>query len=198
MGNSYLCGNKPCAQPRPVYKTILNNLFKLTPEKKSEDNATSSQSNKIDESSKERAKNIKSEVVNLEAHVKSQIKGLVDYLETNHNKVAECGDQIYKRMDSSVHIEVHLVGLMIFTELLTESKKFTHDKTFLSRLVLQKKDTLTKQDMNEKEKESDNNSFMDAITDGIIEFETNAIEAMSYIFSTKKYKSSKLVLQNLN
>jgi hypothetical protein len=195
MGNSYLCGSKGCVQPRPVYKTILNNLFKLNTEKKPEDNPTTSPVNKNEDTTKENAKNIKSEAIVIEAHVKSQIKSLVDYLETNHNKVAECGEHIFSRMKSSVQIENHLIGLMIFIELLNESKKFTHDKTFLSRLALQKKDTITKQEINEKEKDSDNNSFMDAITDGIIEFERYPIEAMIFIFSNK-YKSSTFVFLN--
>jgi hypothetical protein len=201
MGNSPLCRSTACSQPRPVYKTILSNIFQITLSQKGSEDTTANQSSPGISSSNDSqinsSSNQKIDEEKLQSHVKSHTKGLIDYLETNHNKLAECGTQISNRICGSLHHETQIVGLMVIIELLNESKKFTYDKNFISKLMMQKStNTFTKNeranndlDSYKNEKDSEANSFSEYnnnLTDNILEFEATVIDIMIEMLEKKK------------
>jgi len=200
MGNSHLCRSTVCSEPKPVYKTVLSNIFQVTLNQKGpEDIAVNQSSPGISPSQANQQHSSYGQKIDeekLQAHVKLHIKSLIDYLETNHNKLTECGNHIYNRICGSFHQEVHIVGLMVIIELLNESKKFTYDKNFVNKLMMMKSGTLTKNDRADSEidhfktdRDNEPNSFAEYnnnLTDNILEFESSVIEIIIEMLEKRK------------
>ena len=85
---------------------------------------------------------------------------------------------------------------MSIIELLAESKKFTNDKAFLSRL--QNSDSNQQGDKNATEKEPDNSFSAEVITNNVVEFETSVVEAIIFLLEMKKDKLRKLLISITN
>jgi hypothetical protein len=78
---------------------------------------------------------------------------------------------------------------MSIIELLAESKKFTNDKAFLSRL--QNSENNPSNEKANTEKEPDNSFSAETITNNVIEFETSVVEAIIFLLETKREKLCK-------
>mmetsp|Transcript_8390 Transcript_8390/g.7463 ORF Transcript_8390/g.7463 Transcript_8390/m.7463 type:complete len:153 (-) Transcript_8390:1174-1632(-) len=152
MGNSTVCKAKPCSQPKPIHENIITKIFKITIEKSTEQ--TPKDQNGID-------------MDRLINHVKDNSKALIEYLETNHKKLVECGYNLKMRCSSSLSPEVHAISLLVIIELTHESKKFTNDKEFKERLQSENKAI--------QPSRNDSTSFVaegnGSLKDNLIEFE---------------------------
>ena len=135
MGNTILCRNTTCTQPRPVYKTVLTQIFQMGWEKPRVD-SSSTKNNSIDhnETINRNPSEIVVDIPKLQAHVNSHIKGLIDYLEGSHKKLVDTGSYIQKVVTGTFNPDIHMLGLLVIIELIKASPKFTHDKNFLEKL----------------------------------------------------------------
>ncbi len=193
MGNAPICKKSVCSQPRPVYKTIISNIFNVALDKsKLESERDSVENNPLLIFDKD-----EKEIARLRAHVKVHIKSLIDYLETNHNKLAECGFHLSQRMTASFNPEIHALILIISEELLNESRRFSYDKNLLNQLI-QSKTSVSKEN---KEFNDANASFTSDynstnFTENLIQFEGYIVDILTYTFDWKKPNTSKYNSKN--
>ena len=199
MGNSAICKSAPCGNPKPVYKTVLSQIFQIAYEKPRPD-ATTTKSMNLDSSdpnNKSSPENV--DVPKLEAHVKSHVKALIDYLEGSHNKVIDTGAYLHKVITGSFNPEVHMLGILTIIELLSASSKFSHDKSFLEKLRRRSQFEDNKTEENAKDGGNnqqskgnnalDNSSFADYaqnLRSNIVQFEDYYIEIVIFLLDDKR------------
>jgi hypothetical protein len=140
----------------------------------------------------------------LETHVKSHIKALVDYLESNNNKLGDTGKYVYKKVSKSLDPEVHIIGLIVLRELLSQLRKFSYDRDLLCKLMgsggidnaaltkEEKKKLYRQQEQEESgagtsnEAGTDIPQFNNNIMGNIIEFEGSVIETLYFVLDQKR------------
>jgi hypothetical protein len=197
MGNSAICKSTPCGNPKPVYKTVLSQIFQIAYEKPRLETSASKSMNldSSDPNNKSLPENV--DVPKLEAHVKSHVKALIDYLEGSHNKVIDTGAYLHKVITGSFNPEVHMLGILTINELLNASSKFSHDKSFLEKLRRRSQFEDNKTEENVKDggqtskanKELDNSSFADYaqnLRSNIVQFEDYYIEIVIFLLDDKR------------
>lgn len=199
MGNAILCRNAPCTQPRPVYKTVLQQIFQIAVEKpKSEPGSTKSSTIDNNETATSKSSPEQIDLPKLQAHVKSHIKGLIDYLEGSHNKLIDTGNYLYKVVTNSFNPDIHMLGLLVIIELLDASSKFTHDKAFLAKLHQRSGNEAEEGAKGELQKKAskdlENSSFMElgqTLRGNVLQFEDNVVEILSFLLDGRKNPFSK-------
>ena len=131
MGNAH-CKPK-WGRAYSVYKSLIDNIFDTSHQHHRFISVTKiekklhKRSEKMHVSATERAE--------LEAHVHTNIKPLIDYLERNNNKLADSGNYLSQIITKSSNPEVHVIGLLIIRALLEELKKFSYDKDLVSKMM---------------------------------------------------------------
>lgn len=144
------------------------------------------------------------EAIRLETHVKSHIKALVDYLESNNNKLGDTGKYVYKKVSKSLDPEVHMIGLIVLRELFGELRRFSYDRDLLCKLMgaggidnaaltkEEKKKLYRQQEQEENaagtsnEPGADITLFKSDIMGNIIEFEGFVIETLYFVLDQKR------------
>jgi len=199
MGNSAICKSAPCGNPKPVYKTVLSQIFQIAYEKPRPDNATNKSVNldSSDPNNKSSPENV--DVPKLEAHVKSHVKALIDYLEGSHNKVIDTGAYLHKVITGSFNPEVHMLGILTIIELLGVSSKFSHDQSFLEKLRRRSQFEDNKTEENAKDGGNhqkskgnnalDNSSFAEYaqnLRSNIVQFEDYYVEIVIFLLDEKR------------
>ena len=198
MGNTALCKSGPCTtNPKPVYKTVLGQIFSIAFEKAGPDNSSNkSFSNDTTETTLKLSADIV-DVPKLEAHVKSHIKALIDYLEGNHKKLIDTGTDLNKRITGSINPIIHMLGLLTIIELSNASSKFSHDKNFLARLRQRGKNDTEEnaKDSSANKIPSEQNKALDSsfneehsyqnFKDNIVQFENHVIEILIFLLDPK-------------
>lgn len=196
MGNAILCRNAPCTQPRPVYKTVLQQIFQIAVEKpKTEPGSTKNSTIDNMETTASKTSPDQIDVPKLQAHVKSHIKGLIDYLEGSHNKLIDTGNYLHKVVTGSFNPDIHMLGLLVIIELLDASSKFTHDKNFLAKLHQRSGNDGEEGAKGENKaqkkasKDLENSSFLEygqSLRGNVLQFEDNVVEILSFLLDGKK------------
>jgi hypothetical protein len=136
MGNAYPCKAKkshPSVKKQRVNQTILNRIFHIAKKKHHLTPAVKTERNMDKYREKMHVDDM--DVVRLEVHMTSHIKGLIDYLESNHNKLADTGKYVSKTVTKSSNPEIHVLGLLVLRDLLNNIEKFSYNQDMLSRLV---------------------------------------------------------------
>ncbi len=144
------------------------------------------------------------ETIRLETYVKSHIKGLVDYLESNNNKLGDTGKYVYKKVSRSLDPEVHIIGLIVLRELLGELRKFSYDRDLLCKLMgaggidnaaltkEEKKKLYRQQEQDESVGAASNEAGVDLtlykndLMGNIIEFEGLVVETLYFVLDQKR------------
>jgi hypothetical protein len=183
MGNASICKKTVCSQPRPMYKTVISNIFNIALEKNKLDAELAAEENNPIAIAEREQK----EIARLRAHVKVHIKGLIDYLETNHSKLAECGFHLNQRMTASFNPEIHALVLLICEELMKESKRFSYDKNFYTQLI-QSKTSASKdnKDFNDPNTSFVNEYTSNSLTENLLQFEGSVVEILTFILDWKR------------
>ena len=144
------------------------------------------------------------EAIRLETYVKSHIKALVDYLESNNNKLGDTGKYVYRKVSKSLDPEVHIIGLIILRELFGELRRFSYDRDLLCKLMgaggidnaaltkEEKKKLYRQQEQEESvggasnEAGADLTLYKSDIMGNIIEFEGFVVETLYYVLDQKR------------
>ena len=139
MGNAYPCGSTKRRLSRKkqrmqrVNQTILDRIFHIA--KTKHQHRPTIKSERKMEKYREKMHVEDTDVARLEMLMNSHIKGLIDYLESNHNKLADTGKYVSKAVTKSSNPEIHILGLLVLRDLLNNIEKFSYDEDYLSRLV---------------------------------------------------------------
>lgn len=206
MGNSVCtthCSN--FRKSKQTYVIILNRIYNGAKPKFPGNPQFSSRKMKKRYQEKKRVSN--EEQLRLEVHVKNNIKALVDYLESNHNKLADTGTFIYKKASRSLDPEVHIVSLLIMKELLNQLKKFTNDKNLLCKLMVSRNGRVSDEEKKQFEEREGNIAIEEnyagsdvavpyntELKANIIEFEGSVIELLYFILDQRKNLTCKIFL----
>jgi len=198
MGNTALCKSTPCTtNPKPVYKTILSQIFQIALEKSVSDASTNKSFNADTSETTIKLPSDNVDVPRLEAHVKSHIKGLIDYLEGSHKKLIDTGAYLNKVITGSFNPNIHMLGLLTIIELLSASSKFSHNADFLTKLRQRGKndteeigkDSSASKINQDQNKGFDSSLYEDNIyqdfKDNIVQFENHVIEIVIYLLDSK-------------
>ena len=161
------CKSVQCGAPKPIYKTIINEIFRVALAHKNQSENTN-------------PPNI--DIGKIQNHVQANIKGLIDHLESNNSKLIDCGNYLNKIVRNTSNPEVFITCLFVFDSLITESRKFKYDSNLLKRLKMQR--NVPQID------ESDQYIFINddklpedsmEIAENIVIFEDNLLEILVYM-----------------
>jgi hypothetical protein len=159
------CKSVQCGGPKPIFKTIINEIFKPT--------LTENPGNKT---------NIDADVNKLNSHVKANIKGLIDHLESNNNKLIDVGYYLSKHVTHSNNPETYLVGLFVLNELITESKKFRYDASLASKMRMARVDSnIDEPDDAERNDDAMTPDYNRHLTQNIMQFEDSSLDILVFL-----------------
>ena len=211
MGNT-ICNSK-CGKWRKskqTYVIILNRIYSIT-RQKSKRWLKISIHKSLEISQEKTRVSIEQELV-LRSHVKNNIKALIDYLGSNHNKLPDTGKFVYKKASKSLDPEVHIVSLLVIKELLSNLNKFTYDQDLLCKLMGRRNESASIPNEEKKlfylDKCSDENNEVGSSVDvappnntemkgNIIEFEGLVIELLYFILDQRRNPHCKIVPHNV-
>ena len=182
------CRSVQCGAPKPVYKTIINEIFKV---------ALANNQNQS-----EIVSHPEIDTVKLENHVQANIKGLIDHLESNNNKLIDCGNYLNKIVKNTLNPEVFITCLFVFNSLIIESKKFKYDSNLLKRLKMQRNfsqiDESDQDNLNINNEKLPDDSIESALhlTENIVLFEDNLLEILIYMLDEVHNNYSKALKRN--
>lgn len=207
MGN---CKSAKCGQPRQVYKSTLDEIFKahggrpaptmntciyqfsfyilflLHSIPKPNDSFFTAQTKTGDPTQTD----LNIDVPKIQAHVRVHVKNLIEHLESDQSKLVDTGKYLEKVITNTPNPETHLIGIFVLHELINEFQKFSNEKINLQ--YLQKTKTKHQEEfskinkdvglmMIEREDTDYSNGSKRAFSEAILQFEASFKEIILYL-----------------